>query len=63
MGLEVEGPELIDADDDLGVSGSGRGDPVGDAYSSSTRFFLASKSGSVEDFQVFARWKADALLV
>jgi hypothetical protein len=36
--------------------------PSAISYSSSTRFFLTSSSGSVLVFQVVTAWKGDALL-
>lgn len=50
--LQVERTELIEADDDIGVAGPGSESPSAIAYSSKIRFFLASKSGSLERFQL-----------
>lgn len=50
--LQVERPELVQADDDVGSSAPCSVSPSAIAYSSRIRFFLSSKAGSFERFQV-----------
>src|SRR5712691_4270095 len=50
--LQVERPELVQADDDAGVVRPGFASPSAIAYSSRIRFFFASKAGSFERFHV-----------
>jgi hypothetical protein len=50
--LEVEGAELVHADDHLGIAGLDIVGPSLSPYRCRIRFFLASKSGSLDCFQV-----------
>jgi len=52
MGLQVERPELVMQNTTAGSPSSGNAVPSAIAYRSRIRFFFASKSGSLDCFQV-----------
>jgi hypothetical protein len=55
MGLEVERPELVDADDHVGVAGLDVVGAIHEPVQVQDAVLLGSKSGSCDCFQVFRR--------